>query len=114
MTFSTSRVVTWTPKPDVAQQLDHYCRQTDGIDGQFHPLKFNPQDVVRDALLASNVITKKQHNCGDRSIWSPGDAIKTSLWSENHRDLTQFSKEQGMNKQQVIAESVLDFINGER
>jgi hypothetical protein len=113
MTYS--KVVTWTPRPDVAKQLDDYCRDTKGIDdGQFHSMIHNPQDVVRDALLANNIITSPQHNCGDRSLWCVADPIRTTLWLENFSDLTQFSTQHGLNKQQVIAASVLDYINGER
>ena len=108
MTYTQSnyRTISFTPKGELAEAINTYCR---------HPehafMIINPQDLVRDSLVAANVIPKGQLNAGDRSCWQVGDSIKTSFWNENANALIQFAKEQGMSRQDVIREAVRDYIN---
>ena len=103
MTYA--KTVTWTPKAEACDLLWNYCKHPD-----HNWIRINPQEVVREALLFSNIINKKQVGMADRSCWEPGQPVKTSLWNENHMDLTQRAKEYGMNKQQVISEAVIDYL----
>ena len=112
MTYSTYKTVSFTPKGSVADLIYGFCAP--GVGNNFRSMQTNPQDVIRAALFNGNVIGKHQPSgLGDRSLWKPGESIKTSLWAENHADLTNFAKEQGMNKQQVISECVVDYINSQ-
>ena len=110
MTFKT---ISLTPKGEVADAIYAYCRTTTrSVEGnQFSWLTTNPQNLVRDALLFAGIIPKEQPGCGDRSCWRPGLPIKTSFYQENAIALTDFAKEQGMSKQELIKESVMDYIN---
>ena len=103
----TYRTISFTPKGELAETINTYCSHPE------HPtlLMINPQDLVRDSLVAANVIPKKQLNAGDRSNWKIGDSIKTSFFAENANALIQFAKEQGMSRQDVIREAVRDYIN---
>ena len=107
-----AKTVSWTPKGEAADLLyDHCLTKSTSPDGDRYTwLDINPQDVVRDALEFANVINKQQPGSGDKSDWEIGKAVKTSLWNENVADLTQFAKEQGMSRQDVIRESVIDFL----
>ena len=103
------KTTSWTPKGKVAELVYDFCATKTG----YKTISLNPQDLVRMALFDNNVIQKDQGGGGDRSCWRPGEPIKTSLWAENHADLVQFAKEQAMNKQQVINECVVDYINSQ-
>mgnify|MGYP001261169615 CR=1 FL=1 len=100
------RVVSWTPKGEMPEVIHGYCNHTDGFGFDIHP-----QDLIRTALYEAGILIKEQPGAMDWCQWRQGLPIKTSLWNENHLALTQFAKEQGMNKQQLIQEVVLDYIN---
>ncbi len=110
MTFKT---ISMTPKGEVADAIYAFCRtKSHGSNGnQYSWLDRNPQNLVRDALHFAGIIPKEQPGCGDRSCWKPGLPIKTSFYLENELALTGFAKEQGMTKQELIKESVMDYIN---
>lgn len=108
-----SKKVSWTPKGDLADQLYQHCRtkQTSSEGTPYTWLDINPQDFIRDALLSAGITDKVQYRgAGDQSHWSPGEALPISLWIENHQSLTQWAKEQGQNKQAVIADAVSDYL----
>ena len=111
MTYSNYRtsnykIVSFTPKDEIAQAIFDYC-----VNPKYSwMLDLNPQDLVRMALFYANIIPKQQDGTCDSSSWEIGLPIKTSLWQENAIALTQFAKEQGCNKQDVIRESVMDYI----
>lgn len=106
MTYA--KTVSWTPKGEASDLLWEHCKTKAGE--TYTWLDINPQDVVRDALLFAGITHKEQSGLSDRSCWEPGQPVKTSLWNENHLDLTQRAKEYGMNKQQVISEAVIDYL----
>ena len=110
MTFKT---VSLTPRGEVADAIYAFCRtSTHSPSGnQYEWLDRNPQNLVRDALHFAGIIPKKQPGYGDKSCWRPGLPIKTSFYLENELALTSFAKEQGMSKQELIKESVMDYIN---
>ena len=106
MTYA--KTVSWTPKGEASDLLWNHCRTKAGE--QYTWLDINPQDVVREALMFAGITYKEQSGMADKSDWKPGKPVKTSLWNENHADLTQRSKEYGLTKQQVISEAVIDYL----
>ena len=110
----TYKTISFTPKGAISDAIWDVCQtKTRTSDGKRYAwLDTNPQDLVRDALFFCNVIPKEQPSgCGDRSCWEPTLPVKTALWHENYMALTDFAKEQGMSRQDVIRESVMDYIN---
>jgi hypothetical protein len=104
---TSNKTINYTPKGEVAEAIHSFC-----ADERFPQLlKLNPQDLIRAALYDQGIIPKQQTGQGDRSYWSPGDAIKTSLWGENHMALTQYAKEHSTSNQAVIAAAVQDYLN---
>jgi hypothetical protein len=108
----TFKSVSWTPKDDVCSLLHEYCRsgyRGEGEDRRY-VVSINPQNVVRDALHDAKVIPEKQTGCGDYSYWSPGEAVKTSLWHINAAALTSYAQKQGVKKQEVISSCVYEYL----
>lgn len=98
----TYKTISFTPKGEIADTIHKFC--TDNS-------KFrNPQDLVRESLHWADIIPKKQWGGGDWSCWMPGDTIKTSFWQENAIAVTDFAKEQGMSRRDLLRESVMEFI----
>jgi hypothetical protein len=104
----THKTVSFTPKGELAQLIWDYCIHSDK---RYQLLVRNPQDVLRAALLAQDIIPKNQWGCGDSSNWEPGKAITVSLWPENAEALTLYAQERGIKKQDVMAAAVADYIN---
>ena len=106
MTYA--KTISWTPKGEASELLWEHCKTKAGE--QYTWLDINPQDVVRDALLFADITRKEQSGISDKSDWEPGKPVKTSLWNENHMDVTQRAKEYGVTKQQLISEAVIDYL----
>lgn len=104
---ATHKNVSWTPKGEVSDLLYNHCKREAG---NYVYLRYNPQDVIREALMYFNVLPKKQWNCGDSSNWKPGTAIKTSLWVENANALADYAKDKGVTKQEVISTCVYEYL----
>ena len=104
---SAQKVVSFTPDQELSQLIwDHCCHS----DRRFRLLVKNPQEIVRDALLAQGIIPKAQGG-GDRSKWEPGAPIKVTLWAENAAALAEFAEHNQATKQKVMASAVADYIN---
>ena len=106
MTYKTTQ---FTPKGDLAQRLWIHCTE-EACNGQRY-IHVNPQDVVREALYSYDIIPKVQPNCGDRSAWSVGTAVKVSLWEENSAALTKAASDYSKTKQQVITEVLTAYLD---
>ena len=108
----TYKTISFTPKGEIADAIYDFCRtKAVAPDGkQYGWIDTNPQDLVRTSLEWANIVPKVQPCGGDKSCWEPGLAIKTSFWQENAMAVTDFAKEQGMSRQDLIRESVMDFI----
>lgn len=106
------KTISFTPKGEIAEAIYDFCRTkavaSNGT--QYDWLDTNPQDLVRKSLNWAEITPKRQPDGGDKSCWKPGLAIKTSFWQENAIAVTDFAKEQGMSRQDVLRESVMDFM----
>ena len=111
--MSYSKTVSFTPQRDIADAIYDHCRSQSRLpNGERYDLLLkNPQNLVREALHAEGIISKKQDGCGDRSTWKPGQSIKVSLWNENASALTDYSEEQGTTKQKVMAQVVMNYLH---